>query len=171
MSEESVEFFCHIFLNLISPNTKKAAIRRSKDFILFYFSLTLFPQTIFIISSGVLNSRNIGTNLFNPINIHKVRATLDVFILWLRSHRSLIWEDDLVQTRSFFSWILQPEISLKVGRSLRWRDEGEHEENPRTKVQVYIDLLKMSFPLALYSTPPLPTLSPSLWMVFFVFSQ
>lgn len=36
MSEESVEFFCHIFLNLISPNTKKR-LRSDVLKISFYF--------------------------------------------------------------------------------------------------------------------------------------
>lgn len=74
----------------------------------------------------------------------------------------------------FFSWNLQPDNTLKVGGSLRWRDEGELEGKPRTNVQVYIDLLKMALPLALYTPSTLSLLLSlflSFWMVFFVFGS
>lgn len=113
----------------------------------------------------------------NSVSI-KCNSMLDVLILRkLIAHSSSScfrrWSCPLsVFFKNYFQHqteLLQPENRLKVGRSLRLRDEGEHEENPCTKVQVYIDLLKMSLPLALYNTRPSFSLSLSQWMVFFVF--
>lgn len=143
---------------------------------LFYFSLSeFFPQTIFFNSSLVLRflTAEISsvlfisnrTKLFNPINIHKVSATLDVFILWLRSHQSLIWEEDLVRTYCFLGEF----YSQKTAWRSAWASGGGMRASMRkTHVQKSkCTLICLKCPFLWLSTAPPPPLS--LWMVFFVF--